>query len=319
MQKRQIGKSPLMVSPLTFGGNVFGWTIDETTSFSILDAFVDAGFEFIDTADVYSAWKTGNQGGESETILGAWMKARGNRSKLIIATKVGMELAPGKSGLAAPYIMRAVEDSLRRLRTDYIDLYQAHRDDPSTPLDETLEAFDSLVKQGKVRAIGASNYSPARLEEALSISEHRNLARFDCLQPEYNLYQREGYEKELEGLCVKHSVGVIPYYALASGFLSGKYRSERDLSQSTRGTKVSAYLNERGFRILAALDEVSKAHDCAPASIALAWLMQRSSITAPIASATSLSQLSELTRAAHLKLSADELILLNRASESAAS
>lgn len=311
---KQLGKSGIQVSPLAFGGNVFGWTIDESTSFKLLDAFVAAGFNFIDTADIYSTWKPGNKGGESETILGNWMRARANRSKLVIATKVGMEMAPGRSGLSAKHIVKSVEDSLRRLQTDYIDLYQSHQDDPLAPLEETLTAFSKLIAAGKVRSIGASNYTADRLSEALETSQRLKIGAYQCLQPEYNLYNRKSFELQLEPLCLEQDIGVIPYYSLASGFLSGKYRSEKDLSQSTRGGKVSAYLNDRGFRILKALDEVARNQHCPLASVALAWLMHRPSITAPIASATNMAQLSELTRAADLKLSSDEVKALDASS-----
>jgi aryl-alcohol dehydrogenase-like predicted oxidoreductase len=314
MNKRQLGKSGLEVSPLCFGGNVFGWTVDEPTSFELLDAFVAAGFDFIDTADVYSRWVPGNKGGESETILGEWMKQRGNRDKIIVATKVGMEMGPDKKGLAKPYILRSVEDSLRRLQTDYIDLYQSHQDDPQTPLEETLEAYAQLIKQGKVRAIGASNYSAERLTESLKISEQRGLPRYESLQPLYNLYDRADYEKELEPLCQEKGLGVISYSSLASGFLTGKYRSKEDLSKSVRGQGVKKYLNERGFRILKALDEAADQHDSTPARIALAWLIARPSITAPIVSATSLEQLNDLTEAAKLQLDQSSIALLNQAS-----
>ena len=314
MNKRQLGKSGLKVSPLAFGGNVFGWTVDEATSFKLLDAFASAGFDFIDTADVYSRWAPGNKGGESETILGKWMKQRGNRDKMIIATKVGMEMGPGKKGLSKSYIMSAVEDSLRRLQTDYIDLYQSHEDDEQTPLEETLEAFAQLVEQGKVRAIGASNYSAARLAEALKVSEQQKFPRYESLQPLYNLYDRADFEKELEPICVEKGVGVISYYSLASGFLTGKYRAEEDLSKSVRGRGVKKYLNERGFRILQALDEVAKQHDSTQARVALAWLIARPGITAPIVSATSLEQLDDLVEATKLELDQSSIELLNQAS-----
>ena len=314
MKKRQLGKSGLSVSPLAFGGNVFGWTVDEPTSFKLLDAFFSAGFDFIDTADVYSRWAPGNKGGESETILGKWMKQRGNRDKTIIATKVGMEMGPDKKGLSKSYIVGAVEDSLRRLQTDYIDLYQSHEDDRQTPLEETLEAFAQLVEQGKVRAIGASNYSAERLAEALKISEQQKLPRYESLQPLYNLYDRADYEKELEPICLEKGLGVISYYSLASGFLTGKYRAEEDLSKSVRGRGVKKYLDERGFRILKALDEVAKQHDSTPARVALAWLVARPGITAPIVSATSLEQLNDLVEATRLELEQSSIELLNRAS-----
>jgi aryl-alcohol dehydrogenase-like predicted oxidoreductase len=314
MNKRQLGKSGLEVSPLCFGGNVFGWTVDEPTSFELLDAFVGAGFDFIDTADVYSRWAAGNKGGESETILGEWMKQRGNRDKIILATKVGMEMGPDKKGLSKSYILRSVEDSLRRLQTDYIDLYQSHQDDPETPLEETLEAYAQLIKQGKVRAIGASNYSAERLAESLKVSEQHRFPRYESLQPLYNLYDRADYEKELEPLCEEKSVGVISYYSLASGFLTGKYRSEEDLSKSVRGQGVKKYLNERGFRILKAMDEVAAQHDSTPARVSLAWLIARPSITAPIVSATSLEQLNDLVEATKLELDDSSIALLNQAS-----
>lgn len=314
MNKRQLGKSGLEVSPLCFGGNVFGWTVDEPTSFRLLDAFVAGGFDFIDTADVYSRWVPGNKGGESETILGEWMKQRGNRDQIIIATKVGMEMGPDKKGLSKSYILRSAEDSLRRLQTDYIDLYQSHQDDPETPLEETLEAYAQLMEQGKVRAIGASNYSADRLAESLKVSEQHGLPRYESLQPLYNLYDRADYEKELEPLCNEKRLGVISYYSLASGFLTGKYRSEEDLSKSVRGQGVKKYLNERGFRILKALDEVAAQHDSTPARVSLAWLIARPSITAPIVSATSSDQLDDLIEATKLELDQSSIALLNQAS-----
>lgn len=314
MNKRQLGKSGLEVSPLCFGGNVFGWTVDEQASFKLLDAFVSAGFDFIDTADVYSRWASGNKGGESEAIIGKWMKQRGNRDKIIVATKVGMEMGPDKKGLEKSYILRSVEDSLRRLQTDYIDLYQSHQDDPETPLAETLEAYAQLIEQGKVRAIGASNYSAGRLTESLKVSEQNRFPRYESLQPLYNLYDRADYEKELEPICREKGLGVISYYSLASGFLTGKYRSEEDLSKSVRGKGVKKYLNERGFRILKALDEVASQHDSTPARIALAWLIARPGITAPIVSATSLEQLNDLVEATKLELDQSSIELLNKAS-----
>jgi len=314
MEKRQLGKSELQFAPLAFGGNVFGWTADEPTSFRLLDAFVAAGFNFIDTADLYSRWKPGNQGGESETIIGKWLRQRGNRDRVIIATKVGMDMGDGKKGLSAAYIRRAAEDSLARLQTDYIDLYQSHTDDTETPLEETLGAFAQLVAQGKVRAIGASNYSGKRLAEAIDVSRKHGYPRYESLQPNYNLYDRAEYETDMEPVCLEHSVGVISYYSLASGFLTGKYRSEADLAKSPRGKGVQAYLNERGFRILQALDEVAAAHHSTPAQVALAWLIARPSITAPIASATSLEQLDDLIAAAHLELDQAAIEKLDQAS-----
>ncbi len=295
------------------GGNVFGWTIDEPTSFRILDAFVDAGLNFIDTADIYSTWVPGHTGGESETIVGNWLKQSGKRSKIVLATKVGMQMPAGK-GLKKDYIFQAVEDSLRRLQTDRIDLYQSHEDDPATPLEETLGAFARLIQEGKVRAIGASNYSADRLAEALKISRQNGLPEYQSLQPKYNLCERTGYESELEPLVEKEGLGVIPYYALAAGFLTGKYRSESDLGKSPRGGGSKKYLNDKGFRILAALDEIAKAHNSTPGKAALAWLIARPSITAPIASATSLEQLRDLVDATNLELDQASIEALNRAS-----
>lgn len=313
MQKRKIGKSGLEVAPVCLGGNVFGWTIDEATSFQILDAFVGAGFDFIDTADVYSRWAPGNQGGESETILGRWLKKSGKRDRVVIATKVGMEMGPGKKGLSRAHILQAAEDSLRRLQTDRIDLYQAHVDDLPTPLEETLGAFAQLIREGKVRAIGASNFSGPRLAEALQVSRTHGLPRYECLQPHYNLCERAEYEANLEPICQANHLGVISYFSLAKGFLTGKYRSEADLAKSVRGQGVKAYLNERGLRILAALDEAAAELHATPARIALAWLIARPSITAPIASATSLSQLTDLIEAARLTLPFGVIERLNRA------
>ena len=312
--KRRLGNSKLEVAPLSFGGNIFGWTVDEAKSFELLDAFVAAGFDFIDTADVYSKWVPGNQGGESETIIGRWMKQRGNRAKMVIATKVGMELSPEKKGLKKDYIARAVEDSLKRLQTDYIDLYFAHQDDPTTPLEETLSEFDQLIKAGKVRAIGASNYKADRLAEALAVSDQNNLARYEVLQPLYNLYDRAVYEDALEPLCQKEKLGVVPYFSLASGFLTGKYRSKADQARYARGSRVEKYLNERGMRILSALDEVAKERNATPSKVAIAWLMARPSVTAPIASATNLQQLQELVEAIKLELNKEEIQKLNEAS-----
>ena len=309
MEQRRLGRSDLMVSPLCLGGNVFGWTADEATSFKVLDRFVDAGLNFIDTADVYSAWAPGNSGGESETIIGNWLKARRNRDKLVIATKVGWE-----KGLSAAHIRTAVDDSLRRLQTDRIDLYQSHKDDPKTPLEDTLGAYAELMRAGKVRAIGASNYSAARLREALSVSARDGLPRYESLQPEYNLYERAGYETELEPLCRENGLGVICYYSLASGFLTGKYRSEADFGRSVRGQRMAKYLNERGRRILAALDEVAAQHRATPAQVALAWLIARPGLTAPIASATSVEQVDDLVAATRLSLDRASIERLTAAS-----
>jgi len=314
MKTCRLGATGLDVSPLCLGANVFGWTADEKTSFAILDAFVAAGFNFIDTADTYSRWVPGHKGGESETIIGNWLKRTGNRSKVIVATKVGMEMGPGEKGLSKPYIFRAVERSLERLQTDYIDLYQSHQDDPATPLEETLGAYAELIKQGKVRAIGASNYTADRLAAALEASEKLGYPRYESLQPHYNLYERAGYEAALEPLCLSKGVGVIPYFSLASGFLTGKYRSEKDLSKSPRGQGVKKYLDERGLRILAALDQVARKLHSTPGKVSLAWLLARPSITAPIASATSVEQLRDLIDAMNLTLDAESIELLNQAS-----
>jgi aryl-alcohol dehydrogenase-like predicted oxidoreductase len=315
MKKKPLGNSGMSVAPLALGGNVFGWTIDEPKSFEVLDAFVDLGFDLIDTANVYSAWKPGNQGGESEAIIGKWLKTSGKRDKVLVATKVGMKMGDGSEGLSRENILRSVEDSLRRLQIEHIDLYQSHKDDANTPQEETLAAYDTLIRQGKVRAIGASNYSAARLAESLAVSAERGLPAYVSLQPEYNLYDRQGFEEELEPLCLEAGLGVIGYYSLASGFLSGKYRSEADLGQSARGGSIGKkYLNKRGFAILAALDEVSAANGTTPAVVALTWLMQRPSVTAPIASATSVEQLADLVKAAQLDLSQDDVARLDRAS-----
>jgi aryl-alcohol dehydrogenase-like predicted oxidoreductase len=314
MKKRQLGKSGLEVAPLAFGGNVFGWTADEPTSFRLLSEFVESGFDLIDTADVYSRFAPGNQGGESEVIIGKWMKQSGNREKVVIATKAGMDMGGGKKGLAKSYVVRAAEDSLKRLQTDYIDLYQSHVDDPETPLEETMEAFAQLVEQGKVRAIGASNYGAERLSEALEVSNRLKVPRYESLQPLYNLYDRAEFEEKLEPLCLENSIGVISYFSLASGFLTGKYRSEDDLAKSPRGRRAKTYMNERGFRILGALDHVAKQHDSTPARVSLAWLIARPSVTAPIASATSLDQLRDLIEATRLELDGPSIELLNQAS-----
>jgi aryl-alcohol dehydrogenase-like predicted oxidoreductase len=303
MQMRELGRSGLEVAPLAFGGNVFGWTADERTSFALLDAFVAGGFNLIDTADVYSRWAPGHAGGESESIIGRWLVSRGLRGRVLIATKAGMDMGGSDKGLARGYIEKAVERSLDRLRTDHIDLYQAHCDDPETPQDETLEAFALLIRQGKVRAIGASNFTAPRLESALRTSAALGLPRYETLQPEYNLYARTGFEQELAMLCERESLGVLPFFGLAAGFLTGKYRSEADLAQSPRGARVKGMLNARGFRILAALDAVAAELHATPAQVALAWLMQR--VTAPIASATTVTQLEELRGAARLVLPAE--------------
>jgi aryl-alcohol dehydrogenase-like predicted oxidoreductase len=314
MNKRKLGGSGLEVSPLAFGGNVFGWTADETMSFKLLDAFVAAGFNLIDTADVYETWVPGHTGGESETIIGKWLQRSGKRDKVIIATKVGKEMGPGRKGLSRSYIFQAVEDSLRRLQTDYIDLYQSHDDDTQTPLEETMETFGQLIKQGKVRAVGASNFSAKRLAEALQTSEKYGYPKYQSLQPLYNLYDRADYEKELEPLCREKRLGVISFFSLASGFLSGKYRSEDDLANRARADMVKKYLNARGYRILEALDEVARRQNVTPVQAALAWLIARPTVTAPIASATNLDQLNQLIEAATLELDPSSTALLDEAS-----
>lgn len=314
MTKRPLGQSGISVAPFALGGNVFGWTADEEASFKILDGFIDAGFDLVDTADVYSKWVPGHVGGESETIIGKWMKARGNRAKVTLATKCGMELSPQDKGLSRDYILRAVERSLKRLQTDHIDLYQAHKDDEAVPLEETLGAFGELIKAGKVRAIGASNYSAERLAAAFEASRKNGLPRYECLQPHYNLVERQIFEEKLEPLCLKEGIAVIPYFSLAMGFLTGKYRSEADLSKSPRGGGVKKYLNDRGMRILKALDESAAKLNTTQARVAMAWLMARPSITAPIASATSTEQLADLTASAQLTLDPNTIATLDAAS-----
>lgn len=314
MQMRSLGSSGLTVAPLAFGGNVFGWTADEPTSFRLLDTFVAAGFNLIDTADVYSRWAPGNQGGESETIIGRWLKRTGQRDRVVLATKVGMELGTAEKGLSRPYILQAVVQSLRRLHTDRIDLYQSHTDDETTPPAETLGAYADLIRQGKVRAVGASNYSAARLSRALQVSRENGLPRYECLQPLYNLYDRAPFEAELEPLCVREGLGVITYFSLARGFLTGKYRSKADLAKSVRGESARRYLDDRGRRILAALDAVAGRYRSTPARVALAWLLARPSVTAPIASATSLEQFEDLVEATRLELDAAAVGELDSAS-----
>jgi aryl-alcohol dehydrogenase-like predicted oxidoreductase len=317
MIRRALGRSPIKVAPLMLGGNVFGWTADEKTSFIILDTFVDNGFDFVDTADIYSHWAPGHKGGESETVIGKWFKLSGKRNRVILATKVGGQMGGDGSrrGLKKAYILREVEDSLRRLQTDHIDLYQSHFDDPDTSVEEPIEAYATLIKAGKVRVIGASNFTPARLLEALQASKTRGLPRYESLQPHYNLVEREKFEKELAPLCEREGLGVIPYFSLASGFLTGKYRSEADLSKSTRGEGSRKYLTPKGFAVLKALDEVSSRHQTSPGPVALAWLLTRSVITAPIASATNAEQLKGLMKGAQLTLNAEDVALLDKASD----
>jgi aryl-alcohol dehydrogenase-like predicted oxidoreductase len=315
MEKRSLGKSGLQVSTLVLGGNVFGWTADEVTSFEILDAYVEAGGNFVDTADVYSRWAPGHAGGESETVIGDWFKKSGKRDKVVLATKVGMDLGDGKQGLKPAYIKRAVEDSLRRLQTDRIDLYQAHKDDPETPLEETLQAFSELVKAGKARAIGASNYKSARLREALAISKKNDLPRYESLQPHYNLVHRAEYEEDWEPVVLESGIGVIPYFSLAAGFLTGKYRNESHVKDKPRAGMVSKYMNDRGLAVLKALDNVAQQYGATPAQVALAWVISRPGITGPIASATSVKQLDDLVAATQLKLDPAAIETLNEASQ----
>lgn len=312
---RPLGRSPLQVSPLCFGGNVFGWTVDEARSFSLLDAWLDAGMNFVDTADVYSRWAPGHVGGESETIIGKWLKKSGRRKDLVLATKVGKDMGDGKVGLHPRYIRQAVDASLKRLQTDYIDLYQSHDDDAGIPLEDVLGTFGDLIQEGKVRAIGASNYSAERFAQALEVSTQHRLARYESLQPLYNLYDRAVFEKELQPLCEQHDVGVINFYALAAGFLTGKYRTPADVSKSARGPKtIDLYLNPRGLNILHALDAVAERLGAQSSEVAIAWLLTRKAIAAPIASASSLAQLQSLVRAASLELDAQALQTLDDAS-----
>lgn len=314
MEKRALGTSGIMIPPLVFGGNVFGWSADEATSFRLLDALAEAGLTAIDTADMYSTWVPGHRGGESEAIIGRWLAARGGRDRCVIMTKVGMEMPDGK-GLSAAWIRTSVERSLKRLQTDVIDLYQAHRDDPETPLEETLGAFADLIRDGKVRAIGASNYDAPRLAEALRVAEAHGLPRYAALQPHYNLIERPLFEGSLEALCLKEKLGVIPYFSLASGFLTGKYRSAADLGKSAaRGQGMGKYLTDKGRAVLAALDRVAGETGGRPAQVALAWLMARPAITAPIASATRLEQVEDLVRACALRLSPAQITILDDAS-----
>jgi aryl-alcohol dehydrogenase-like predicted oxidoreductase len=314
MNKRKLDKTGLEISPLVFGGNIFGWTVDQATSFKLLDAFAAAGFNSVDTADVYSKWVPGHTGGESEIILGEWMKRSGNRIKIIVATKVGMDMGDGKKGLSKSHILRSAEDSLGRLQTDYIDLYQSHVDDPDTPLEETLGAYAQLLKQGKVRAIGASNHKAERLAAALETSRKSGLPAYQTLQPNYSLIERAEYESNLEPVCEMEGLGVINYFPLAGGFLTGKYRSEKDVAGKARARNVTKHLNERGFKILAALDQVAKKYNATPARISLAWLLARPSITAPIVSATNLEQLNDLVSSVDLALDRESIEFLSKAS-----
>jgi aryl-alcohol dehydrogenase-like predicted oxidoreductase len=314
MKLRKLGHTDIEIAPLVFGGNVFGWTADEATSFDLLDAFVERGYNAIDSADVYSAWGDGNEGGESETVIGKWLERRGRRDDVVIFTKVGWEIAPDRKGLSRDYILRSVEDSLRRLKTDYIDVYFSHKPDPETPIEETLAAHSKLIDDGKVRFAGASNYDAGQLAVALAAGTAPNRVRYQVVQPEYNLYDRAGYEEALEPLIEGQGLGVVTYFSLASGFLTGKYRSEADLEGRTRGSRVEKYMDDRGRAILEALDEVAAEHGANPAQIALAWVQARDSITAPIASATSLEQLDELMGAADIELSEASIERLDEAS-----
>ena len=313
MQKKALGRSGVQVVPLMLGGNVFGWTADEQTSFDILDAFVGRGFDFIDTADKYTDWIPGHKGGESETVLGNWFKRSGKRGQVVLATKVGMLLGGGKRGLSKRYIMQGAEDSLRRLQTDVIDLYQSHKDDGDTPLEETLEAFKTLIEQGKVKMIGASNYSGARLREVLQLAAREGLPVYQTLQPEYNLYDRKGYEQDLEPVVREFGLGVVPYFSLASGFLTGKYKTAEDVKGASRERLLGKYFDERGLRILEALAKVAAECGATQASVALAWLLAQPTVTAPIASATSTTQLQSLFAAVELKLSEEQVSRLTAA------
>jgi len=314
-EKRRLGNSDLHTAPIVFGGNVFGWTVNKEQSFKLLDAFFDLGFNAIDTADVYSRWVDGNAGGESETIIGQWMKERGNRNKVLLITKVGSDMGKGERDISKGYILEAVDKSLERLQTDYIDLYLTHFDVELTPVEETLEAYGKLIEAGKIRWAGASNFSPERLNASLGASQKDGrLPRYEVFQPEYNLYDRQGFEEALAPICKEHGLGVITYYSLASGFLSGKYRGEEDLSKSPRGRGVKKYLNDRGKRILKALDEVSKEYNTTPAALSLSWLMNKPGVTAPIASATQLKHIESFGEAIKLDLSKESMDRLAEAS-----
>ncbi|WP_029004836.1 aldo/keto reductase [Azorhizobium doebereinerae] len=315
MQYRPLGRSGLSIAPLVLGGNVFGWTVDEAQSFRLLDAFVDAGLNAIDTADIYSRWVPGHSGGESETIIGKWLAANpAKRDKVLLFTKVGMDHGPERIGLSPRWIRQSVDESLKRLRVERIDLYQSHQPDPATPHAETLGAYAELMTAGKIRAIGASNYSVEQLADALKAASETGLPRYETLQPQYNLYDRATYDGPLRDLCLREDIGVIPFYGLAAGFLTGKYRSEADFGKSPRGGKMANYLNPRGLKILAALDAVAAARGATPGEVALAWLIARPGVTAPIASATSLEQMTGLVRAVHLALTAEDIAALDAAS-----
>ena len=315
MEKRRLGNSDLYTATIVFGGNVFGWTADEKQSFKLLDAFFDLGFNAIDTADVYSRWVEGNEGGESETIIGKWMKDRGNRNEVLLITKVGSDVGQGKRDLSKGYILKAVDKSLERLQTDYIDLYLTHWDDEVTPVKDTLEAYGKLIEAGKIRWVGASNLSPERLKASLDASKKDStLPSYQVFQAEYNLYARQGFEQGVGPICKDYRLGVITYYSLASGFLSGKYRNEKDLSKSPRGDKVKEYLDKRGKRILEALDELSKEYNTTPAALSLSWLKNKPGVSAPIASATELKHVESFSEAAKLDLSKESMDKLDKAS-----
>ncbi|PHN07647.1 aldo/keto reductase [Flavilitoribacter nigricans] len=314
MKSTPLGRTDLSIAPLVFGGNVFGWTIDEKQSYTILDKFLELGFDAIDTADIYSRWADGNSGGESETIIGKWMKERGNRKDITLITKVGGDMGKGQPDLSRDHILKSVDDSLLRLQTDHIDLYLTHFDDPNTPIEETLAAYETIIKAGKVRWIGASNLSPDRLDASIKFSEANNLPRYEVFQPEYNLYDREGYEDQLAKVCTQHELGVITYYALASGFLTGKYRGKQDLDKSVRGGKAEQYLDERGHHILQGLDQISEKHGVSQAAVALAWQMASPIVSAPISSATKISHLEAFKEAAELELTKEDIILLDNVS-----
>ncbi|WP_295244127.1 aldo/keto reductase [uncultured Brevundimonas sp.] len=314
LPKRKLGSSGLDIAPLVFGGNVFGWTADEATSFALLDAFVEAGFDAIDTADAYSRWVPGHSGGESETIIGKWLKARGRRDDVKILTKVGSDMGQGHNDLSPAWIETAVEASLRRLQTDYIDLYQTHWPDPKTPQDETLRALDKLVQAGKVRAIGTSNHSAEQVSEALDISQREGLAAYATIQPHYNLYSRDTFEGGLQDLAVQKGLGVITYFSLESGFLTGKYKTVDQIAGTKREGMLKDKFDERGVRILAVLDAVAQKNEATSAQVALAWLLAQPGVTAPIVSATSTEQLADTLKAATLKLSDEDLAELAEAS-----
>lgn len=314
IENKTLGNSTIEIAPLVFGTNVFGWTTDQKMTENLLDAFTDAGFNALDTADIYSKWVSGHEGGESEIAIGKWLKESGKRDKVILATKVGAEISETKKGLSKKYIIQAAEDSLKRLQTDYIDLYQSHYDDLNTPIEETLEAYDTLIKAGKVRIIGASNFTPERLEASLKISAKNNLPSYQTFQPEYNLYDRQDFETNIKPITLKNNLSVISYFSLASGFLTGKYRDKTGLKDSKRGGFVEKYLNEKGFRILKALDEIASKHNSVPGTIALAWIINQSGITAPIVSATNPAQLAEILNATSIQLDTQDLALLDSAS-----